>query len=201
MDRHAFLKLLSTKLYPTLRDDGFKGSGTTLRRSDGRFHHIFHVQGSTSAIACYINLGAHVDFLPAEGGGTFSSNGFDEPSCSFRARLQSRNGERWSYGETEAATLSTVQEMILAWGTQGHAFFERFGSAKEAENLERLIQELEAPAVHPYRALIGARIAAYVGENQRALHIATAAVERVGKQATGLRANLNEFIRTAAAQQ
>lgn len=196
MDRTAFLKLLSTLLYPTLRGEGFKGSGTTLRRHDGHFHHIFHVQGSTSASGCYINLGAHLDFLPAEGGGTFSPNDFGEPSCSFRVRLQSRGGERWSYGDFEAAARATIQEMIGAWATQGHAFFERFASAKEADNLERLIRDLEGPAVHPYRALVGARITAYVGDNRRALRIALSAVERVGERATGLLVSLNDFIRT-----
>jgi hypothetical protein len=201
MDRAGFLKLLSAKLYPILREEGFKGSGTTLRRHDGCFHHIVHVQGSTSSTECYINLGAHLDFLPTEGGGAFSLRDFSEPSCSFRERLQSREGERWGYGHSETAALSIIQQMIEAWKTQGQDFFKRFGSGNEAANLERLVLELEGSTVHPYRALIGARIAAHVGDMRRALRIATSAAEQVGEQATGLRAKLNEFIRLTAAQQ
>ncbi len=200
MDRNGFLKLLSVKLYPILREAGFKGSGTTLRRHDGCFHHIVHVQGSTSSTACYINLGAHLDFLPAEGGGAFSPKDFREPSCSFRERLQSREDDKWRYGHSETAALSSSQEMIEAWKAQGQDFFKRFGSGNEAANLERLVLEIEGSAVHPYRALIGARIAAHVGDTGRALRIATSAVEQVAAQATGLRAELNEFIRLTAAQ-
>lgn len=199
MDRSSFLKFLSKRLYPILREEGFKGSGATLRRHDGRFHHIFHLQGSASTAECYINLGAHIEFLPAEGGGKFSPEGFDEPSCSFRARLQSRHGEKWGYGESEATALATIEEMLEAWKTQGHAFFDKFRSINEAENLARLVQELEEETVHPYRALIGARIAAQSGDRERALRIAVSAIERVGEHATILRANLHEFVRTVAA--
>ena len=71
MDRNAFLKRLAARFYPVLRAEGFKGSGTALRRHDGDFHHIVAVQASAGGAGCYLNLGAHIDFLPAEGGGAF----------------------------------------------------------------------------------------------------------------------------------
>jgi hypothetical protein len=85
VDRSAFLKLLAKDFYPVLRAQGFKGSGTSLRRADGLFHHIVHIQGSLSARGCYVNLGAHLEFLPNEGGfNVFSPKDFDEPSCGQR---------------------------------------------------------------------------------------------------------------------
>src|SRR5262249_14212920 len=139
MDRAQFLKLLTASFYPILRSQEFKGSGTSLRRADGSFHHIVHIQGSTSATECYINLGAHLEFLPSEGGGVFSPSDFTEPCCSFRTRLQSRTGDKWSYGANEVEAMSTVHEIFNAWNEQGCGFFERFSSTKVAEKLESLI--------------------------------------------------------------
>jgi hypothetical protein len=200
MDRSSFLKLLAKKLYPILRAEGFKGSGTTLRRHDGCFHHVFHLQGSSSSVDCYMNLGAHIEFLPAEGGGKFSPEDFSEPSCSFRTRLESRQGDKWTYGENEAAALATIEGMIEAWKSHGHLFFNGFRSINESENLAHLVQELDEVTVHPYRALIGARIAAQNGDKERALRIAESAIERVGEHATTLRANLHEFVRALTAE-
>jgi hypothetical protein len=194
MDRTAFLKVLANTFYPVLRNDGFKGSGTSLRRHDGQFHHIVHVQGSTSAASCYMNLGAHLDFLPAEGGRAFSPASFDEPSCAFRTRLEPRTGDSWIYGQTEAAGVATANEIVDAWASGGASFFSRFGSTHEARNLEQLIRESEGPDVHPYRALIGARIAAHIGQRQRSLTIASLAAERIGERAVVLRAMLNDFV-------
>lgn len=69
MDRTTFMKALGARLYPILRANGFKGSGATLRRIKEPIVHVFNVQGSAGSAQCYLNLGAHLTFLPGAGGG------------------------------------------------------------------------------------------------------------------------------------
>ena len=196
MDRNAFVKLLAKEFYPVLRAEGFKGSGTSLRRADGLFHHIVHIQGSTTARDCYVNLGAHLEFLPSQGGSrAFSPTDFDEPSCSFRSRLDSPSrDQRWAYGASEADANLSIQGIIKAWNEQGRQFFGRFSTQRETENLERLIKEHGAPERHPNFNLIAARIALHVGDQRRAVQIAASALERVPAQATVLGFRIKEFI-------
>lgn len=47
MNRTTFLKLLTQKLFPVLKTEGFEGSGQTLRRIDGPLIHVFNVQGAS----------------------------------------------------------------------------------------------------------------------------------------------------------
>jgi hypothetical protein len=195
VDRSAFLKLLAKDFYPVLRAQGFKGSGTSLRRADGLFHHIVHIQGSLSARGCYVNLGAHLEFLPNEGGNVFSPKDFDEPSCSFRDRLDPPSSDqRWAYGASEAEAKLSIQGIIKAWNEQGREYFSRFSTQRETENLEHLIEEHGRPKAHPTFNLIAAHIALHLGDQQRAFRIATSALERVGPQAGGLRLKIKEFI-------
>lgn len=58
MDREGFLRLLSKHFYPLIRAEGFKGSGSTLRRIDGPLLHIINIQGSSAADGFYVNLAA-----------------------------------------------------------------------------------------------------------------------------------------------
>ncbi|RZL61162.1 MAG: DUF4304 domain-containing protein [Variovorax sp.] len=199
MDRSAFLKLLAARFYPVLRAEGFKGSGTALRRHDGDFHHIVAVQGAAGGAGCYINLGAHIDFLPAEGGGPFDPATFDEPSCAFRMRLDAPDGPHWRYGATEAEAQATVAALLAAWGAQGQAFFAGFTQAGRASQLEGLIAAREGSQVHAAHALLGARIALHTGDAARAQRMATAALPRVPERATALRAKLEALVATAGA--
>ncbi|NRF72239.1 DUF4304 domain-containing protein [Aquincola sp. S2] len=67
MNRTAFFALLSKRLLPILRAEAFRGSSPTLRRVDGVVVHVFNVQSSAGGACCYLNLGAHLAFLPTAG--------------------------------------------------------------------------------------------------------------------------------------
>ena len=45
LDRNGFLKLRAREFYPMLREGGFRGSGSTLRRIQEPVVHVINFQG------------------------------------------------------------------------------------------------------------------------------------------------------------
>ena len=87
MDRKHFTSLLSKRLYPLLRAEGFRGTGATLRRVSEPVVEVFNVQGSSGGDRCYLNLGVHLTFLPAAGGRIVLPGELKESHCAFRTRI------------------------------------------------------------------------------------------------------------------
>src|SRR5689334_18774413 len=98
MNREYYLKSLAKTLYPTLRSEDFNGSGTTLRRLRGPLIHVFNVQGSSDSRRCYMNLGAHLDFLPSGGGRVCDPKKIKEYECAFRGRMEPPPGMAFGWG-------------------------------------------------------------------------------------------------------
>jgi len=127
MNRSSFLKLLAAGLYPTLRAQGFRGSGTTLRRLPEPIVHVFHFQGSANADRYYLNLGAHLSFLPPEGGLQVPCAKFDDAHCIFRARIDPpAPAYAWHYGHNEGEALSVIQNIAAQWQQQAVPFFSAY---------------------------------------------------------------------------
>ena len=107
--RTTFLKLLTKQLFPVLKAEGFEGSGQTLRRIRGPVVHVFNVQAASGGKACYLNLGAHFDFLPGEGGSFVPTAEIEEAHCIFRDRIDPPPGEAfgWAYGADSAQAEET----------------------------------------------------------------------------------------------
>ena len=200
MERSDFLKLVASKLYPVLRADGFRGSGTTLRRVAGPVIHVVNIQGSSTATDCYLNLGAHLSFLPTDGGGTCVPARIKEYECSFRTRILPPDGGiggRWAYGATQAESEALIEGMVAAWRKGGVAFFARF--ANYPDDFCRLVKNAILEPPHPGRSLAYARIGVQVGLLDEARTIAERALADVSPAATGLRANLLRFLETPRA--
>jgi len=88
MAEHPFRKFLAKELFPVLRAEGFKGSGTTLRRTAKPLIHVFNIQAGTNLYAncCFINLGLHIESLQMPGGGPLvSAERIMEYECFTRA--------------------------------------------------------------------------------------------------------------------
>lgn len=194
VDRKAFLSLLSKHLYPVLRAEGFKGSGTTLRRARGPVVHVFNVQGSSGSQHCYLNLGAHLTFLPAEGGLPVVPDKLEESHCVFRGRIHPPPGPGfgWVYGDSEEDALESVAFIVSEWPLLGHAFFTPYESFPES--FEALISLAQPDAVQPRMCLHYARIAVELGQSDAALAFARSGLERAAERATSLRADLRKVI-------
>jgi hypothetical protein len=66
MSRDAFLTEFKRAFVPSLRNDGFRGSGLTFRRHLGVLTHVINLQGSKWGDQCFLNLGAHLAPVGAE---------------------------------------------------------------------------------------------------------------------------------------
>ena len=176
MDRSGFLKLLSKELYPLLRAEGFRGSGTTLRRITEPLVHIFNFQGSISSDECYINLGTHLSFLPSVGSKVLPAASLKEYHCVFRDRIEPPTGQAhgWAYGQTP------------------EPFFRRYASYPES--FVSLVNGTDPDEIHPSDALQYARIAVHLGLRDRARAFAEAGLASTPETATTLLANLKAFV-------
>ncbi|WP_442678149.1 DUF4304 domain-containing protein [Sphingomonas sp. ASY06-1R] len=190
MNRKLFLKLLGEHLYPILRAEGFVGTGATLRRIDGPVIHVFNVQGARSGGEFYLNLGAHLSFLPSAGGGAIDPQEIDEPSCVFRDRLDPPPGPEfgWSYCASPEEAAESVAFIVSEWESVGRAFFARY--ACYPQSFEALIRKEDPDQVHPSAARTLARIAIELGRPVRASDFLEAALRRVPERATLLKADL-----------
>ena len=198
MDRTEFFALLGERLLPLLRQQGFRGSKPTLRRIDGPVIHVFNMQGSAGAQRCYLNLGAHLDFLPVSpGAAQVDPRQLSESQCAFRARIEpnpSGLSTGWPYGSTQAEAEATIDAIIGGWQSQATEFFERHGRYPDA--FERWLDGLEADAARarPAQLLTGARIARQLGHRDRAQRMAATALQHVPPAATALARDITDFI-------
>jgi hypothetical protein len=194
VDRKTFLSLLSKRLYPVLRAEGFKGSGTTLRRINGPVIHVFNVQGSSSGNTFYLNLGAHLSFLTPEGVNGVQPEKMMESGCVFRERMHPPPGPRfgWAYCDTMEQAIENVEFILSEWPSQGQAFFEQYKSFPES--FAALISQTMPSSIHPGRCLHFARIAAELGRVDAAADFARSGLARVGEGASGARANLEKML-------
>jgi hypothetical protein len=194
MNRSTFLKLLTQKLFPVLKAEGFEGSGQTLRRIDGPVIHVFNVQGATGGKACYLNLGAHLDFLPTEGGGQVAPDALEESHCVFRDRMEPPPGAAfgWAYGETKEQAEENVEFIVSEWAGPGRAFFARHGSYPQS--FEQMLRETDPNQIHARTALHLARIAMHLGDRVRAQALVDAGLARAPERATSLKADLAKVL-------
>jgi len=196
MDRQFFLKLLSKQLYPTLRSEGFKGSGSTLRRIVGPLVHVFNVQGSKYGDQCYLNLGVHLTFLPPEGGLSVPVESIEESHCVFRQRIHPPTGAAsgWAYGGSTEEAESVVELVINEWQTQGRMYFREYESYPDS--FIRLVLNTEPAAVHARVGLHFARIATHLGRTEEAIGFARAGLVSVSERATSLRHDLAAVLKS-----
>ena len=148
--------------------------------------HVFHFQGSRSSEGCFLNLGAHLTFLPPEGGLDVPPARFDDAHCAFRIRV-SRPGssEAWPYGRDETQALVTIREMATEWRAQALPFFQMYGSFPDA-----FIAQLSAHHPDGDRSTLHyARIAQHLGLHDKAIDLANEGLALTSERATGLRAS------------
>lgn len=194
VDRKAFLSLLSKRLYPVLRAEGFKDSGTTLHRVNGPVIHVFNFQGSSSGNTFYLNLGAHLSFLAPEGESGVQPEKMMESGCVFRERMHPPTGPQfgWAYCDTMEQALENIEFIVSEWPSQGQAFFEQYRSFPES--FAALISQTMPSSIHPARCRYFARIAAELGRIDAATDFARSGLLRIGERASGARINLEKML-------
>ena len=196
MAQHPFRRELSRRILPVLRADGFHGSGTTFRRIEGPVIHVFNIQGSTAGGRCYLNLGAHLDFLPSEGGGEVLPDKIEECQCAFRDRIDPPAGAYgWDYLDQPETIAERIQLVLEEWRLQGGTFFDRYRSFPKS--FESLLAKTDPQKVHPAEGRTFVRIALRLGDRKRARDFAQTALTKASERATILRSDLEHLLRAA----
>jgi hypothetical protein len=135
--------------------------------------HVINFQGSSYAAGFYVNLGAHLVFLPTEGGGKCVPAQQKEYQCAFRDRLDppaTRPPAIWPYGRDADEAKTVVGELLEAWNVQGHAFFARYSAFPDS--FVELVRSAVTSAPHPRDGLKYARLASELGLAEEAIILA-----------------------------
>jgi hypothetical protein len=128
-NRSTFHTELRQRFFPLLRERGFKGSGSSLRRLVEERIDVVGIQGSRYGGSCCINLGVHFTFLPR----SWTSDAIDpfklkDYECEFRTRLHydSESDHWWAHGNTEQEAVLEVSHLSALFQERGYVFFDRF---------------------------------------------------------------------------
>ncbi|WP_163841275.1 DUF4304 domain-containing protein [Pseudoxanthomonas sacheonensis] len=194
MEHKAFLSRLTKRIYPILRADGFKGSGSTLRRINGPVIHVFNIQSVSSENCYYLNMAAHLAFLLDEGGFEVVAEKIDAPACIFRGRIEPPTGSAtgWGYGTNESEVDETIGFIVSEWESVGRSFFQRY--AEYPSSFVKLIADTRPEDINARNALHLARIALELGDSARAFEMASAGLSGCPERAITLKTDLNTIL-------
>jgi hypothetical protein len=186
-------------LWPILRDEGFKGAGNTLRRLNGDVVHVFNIQGSSGGDCCYLNLGAHLGFLPGNDGAMIELSRVAESGCLFRDRIDPPNGASgWSLVDDSSVQEAHVDLAVREWHLQGLKFFAKFREFPASFSI--LVNDPQMELHHPHFLLNYARIAEALGDLTRAVELVSRGREAVPDWATALTEEFGEYAATLEAE-
>ncbi|WP_414613446.1 DUF4304 domain-containing protein [Stenotrophomonas pavanii] len=194
-DRKRFFELLESELFPRLLQEGFVRKGLTFRRIRTPLIHVVECQAGSSGQWCYLEMGAHLDFLPQHGGGEYSPATIEESGCVFRERLAgdgASTGGGWVYGASEQESTTSVKALCSAWESAGSHFF----AAHQAfpDDYQAMLDSADLEQARAIELLTLARVAANLRRKEQALVLAHLGIERAAPAASSLRAQLRRFI-------
>jgi hypothetical protein len=193
---HPFRKALKKALKPILKTSGFSGTGTTWRRINDPLVHVFNIQGSSGGDGCYLNLGAHLSFLPSAGK-LIPAEDTLEYHCAFRDRIDPPAGTfRWAYLEDASETNESLAFIVSEWERQAVPFFERY--AVFPESFRTLLSHLAVATTQIHDLFTFARIALQLEDRERACHLAETVRSKCPRSATGLLADVQDFLLLAS---
>ncbi|WP_181393021.1 DUF4304 domain-containing protein [Stenotrophomonas sp. HMWF023] len=196
-DKERFFELLESEFFPRLLREGFVRQGRTFRRICTPLIHIVEFQHGSGGQWCYVEMGAHLAFLPQQGGGEYSPETIIESGCVFRERLAGDGavtGGGWAYGASEPETFASAKALFSAWESAGRQFFAAHQNFPG--DYEAMLDSADFEQVRAAELLVFARIAASLKRQEQASALARQGLERAAPAASSLRAHLRRFIET-----
>jgi hypothetical protein len=189
-EREAFFAALRNRLFPVLRAQGFRGSGTTLRRISEPVVHVVNVQGSSTGQRCYVNLGAHLSFLPGPGGGYVPDCKLLEYQCVFRRRVDPE--PTYQFGWPYAPTSVVIPLLVSSFEQQAGAFFRALsafpGTLLSVSPDDFLSPSREAAPFMSATPYVFVLIHQRLGNTSKAKEFARVGLDTVSPSASSLRA-------------
>jgi hypothetical protein len=110
---------------PSLRAEGFTGSGRNYRRLFGEWVQVVNIQGSNWGGRFYINLATHPIVIPDTGGDPPNPKTILEYHCEFRRRLEKSVADQWwEYDRSQVSMDATVKSAAAVYAEHGRRFFD-----------------------------------------------------------------------------
>jgi hypothetical protein len=125
---HTLEKSIKVHMAPTLREDGFSGSGRAFRRRVEDMIHLVQVQGSVHGRKFAVNLGLHPACIPVQGGIPFQK--MMPMDCALSRRLSTEGSDQWwEFGATSASMDSAVAQARAVYVDVGRKAFAELSGA------------------------------------------------------------------------
>ena len=116
---------------PSLRVDGFSGSGRNFRRVRDGWVHVVNVQGSSYGGQFAVNLGLQPLSIFHVLGELPDSKRITEPLCEFRRRLSSDGADQWwTHASTQESMNEAARDACAVYETTGRDLFRRVCGAQ-----------------------------------------------------------------------
>lgn len=195
-----FAAMLERHLAPALHADDFVGQGWEWSRLRDPVVNCIQIQPRSDHIACCVNLGVHLTFLPVAGGSSRSEwPNISQPDCEIKHRLawEGESEHWWMYEDAEDA----VSDLVACCQKHGKAFFDQFGQfprpfvdiAPEDVGNES-VAKLFPVMTKVRKVLLLARVHDYLGNAEQAVQFSQIGKETAGP-AVGPKAAFRELLR------
>jgi len=176
-NRASLEKSIRLYLAPHLREDGFRGSGTTYCRITDKFLFVYNVQGSMGGGRFYVNLGVHPRGMPTAIGRDPDPKTMKEHFCDLRCRMTEFNTEDqwWSHDGTQDSIDNAVRQSAAVYLAIARPLFAEVASP-ESPLLTATLEQIDAGQIlllgkscnKQYTALKLARIRYSIGDREMA---------------------------------
>jgi hypothetical protein len=184
---------------PTLRAQGFTGSGRTFRRTRNGQIHLVNIQGSSYGGQFAINLAIQPIAIPDVLGNEPDSKKIIERECEFRRRLSESGADQWWRYDDSASLEKAMDDAVKVYEEYGRPAFEAMSmspSPLDTIKLEQLVEgrvALNGFETSKVRlALIIARLREAEGRISDAVSFAAYGLEH-STRAFGLRSELERI--------
>jgi Domain of unknown function (DUF4304) len=195
-----FLQGVADDLRRLLPLRGFQGRDLKYRKQDGHVVSCLAVQEHSSEERCCVDLGVHLDFLPAVGGSdAVPLEVMGVTLCEIRRRLAPRPDLEdfwWAYGQAGAR-----EGLTAALEAHGLPFFARFEAFPDywlnisREDLRGGTFAIRLPGMTRVRAaLLLARVHAFLGNGAKCREFAAYGLEITPAVATGPKRAFRELL-------
>jgi hypothetical protein len=204
-DKPSLATAMRTEFAPTLRRDGFSGSGQRYWRVLGGQCQVVEAQGSRYGGKFAINMGVQPISVSLRSGDAPDPKRMKEMNCIFRRRLAAQEGDQWwDYELSQASLDKAVRQACAVYELIGKAQLDSI--AEPGSPINTLTPEaFAARGYHFYGfgntgiliALTLAQMRKAAGNTEEAAGFARLALEEIGAGAagSGLKAELSEFLK------
>jgi hypothetical protein len=191
--------IIKVHLAPTLRAEGFTGSGRTFRRIRNGQIHVVNIQGSSYGGQFAINLAIQPIAIPDVLGNEPDSKKIVERVCEFRRRLSESGADQWWSYDDLASLEQAMSDATKVYEEYGRPAFEAMSMLPSPLDTITVEQLAEGPlglngfgTTNVRLALILARLREAEGRIFDAVSFAVYGLEHAIK-AFGLRSELERI--------